>query len=57
VRRTVHQPIWGINFNLKQDVARIFTRIGKMVMYSMKGLEQFMEHRTVERRERRRELG
>jgi predicted DNA-binding transcriptional regulator AlpA len=26
------------------------TRMGRMVMYSMKGLEQFMEQRTVERR-------
>jgi predicted DNA-binding transcriptional regulator AlpA len=26
------------------------TRMGRMVMYSMKGLEQYMEQRTVERR-------
>jgi hypothetical protein len=26
------------------------TRMGKMVLYSMKGLEQFMEQRTVEGR-------
>ena len=26
------------------------TRMGKMVMYSVKGLEQYMEERTVERR-------